>query len=190
MDELARAYATLGITPAASREDLRKRYKALVRQWHPDRFVSDPQGHAEATVRMRAINDAFRAVVAARAVPRFDPPARGASAGAAYPRSATFSGRRLTREEIDRMVEAMKNDGPFDWLMDDSWVEGWKEGWKRSIERPVSRSHLASYIAVGAAFIVPIWLELVGIASAESRRLQVACGAAGFGLAMWLLPKR
>jgi curved DNA-binding protein CbpA len=125
LDELARAYVTLGVTPAASLADVRKRYKALVRQWHPDRFARDPQGQAEASLRMRAINDAFRAVVAGRAVPRFDPPAAsaGGAAAAAHPRSSTFSGRRLTREEIDRMVEAMKNDGPFDWLMNDSWME-------------------------------------------------------------------
>jgi len=136
MDELARAYVTLGVTPGAPLGDVRKRYKALVRQWHPDRFTRDPQGQAEATLRMRAINDAFRAVVAARAAPPPGPSAASAGAAAAtYPRSSTFSGRRLTREEIDRMVAAMKHDGPLDWLMDDSWVEGWKEAWNGSLRR-------------------------------------------------------
>jgi hypothetical protein len=189
MDELARAYATLGTSDAATLDQVRKRYKALVRKWHPDRFASDPQGQAEAAVRMRAINDAFRTVVAHRgnAGPAFGVPSGPAGATGAPP--SWQSGRRLTREEIDRMVELMGNDGPLDWLMGDSWVEGLKEGFKESIERPVSRGRMATYIAAGAALIVPIWLELAGFGRADSGWLRLACAAGAFGLAMWLLPK-
>ena len=189
MDELARAYATLGASDAASLEDVRRRYKALVRKWHPDRFARDPQGQAEAAVRMRAINDAFRTVVAHRAHASPVPGVPSGTAGTASAPPSWHSGRRLTREEIDRMVELMGNDGPLDWLMGESWAEGWRDGLKQSIERPVSRGRMALYIAAGAALIVPIWLELAGLGSADSGWLKLGCAAAAFGLAMWLLPR-
>jgi DnaJ-class molecular chaperone len=121
MDEIARAYATLGVPAGTPLAGVRKQYKALVRKWHPDRFASDPQGQAEATTRMRAINDAFR-LVAERsirdAVPQSHARAAGPDQPSAAPRGEPQFGRRLTREEIDRMVEAMKNDGPLDWILD------------------------------------------------------------------------
>ena len=150
MDELARAYATLGITAAASLDDVRKQYKALVRKWHPDRFASDPQGQAEATVRLRAINDAFRCVVAHRAPPPPGPP--GAS-DTTNSRSSTFSGRRLTREEIDRMVELMNNEGPLDWIMESPWLGGTDAG------RPL----MAAFLAFGPAGVFGMIAVLAGL---------------------------
>ena len=59
VDPVARAYATIGVPPGAPAHELKLRYKRLVRQWHPDRWTNDPAGQAEATIRMRAINDAY-----------------------------------------------------------------------------------------------------------------------------------
>ena len=116
MDELAREYATLGVSPGSSHHEVRKRYKALVRKWHPDRFASDPQGQAEAAVRMRTINDAFRSVLSSRV---FRSPAAPVSPGQPSPQA----GRRLTREEIDRMVESLGKEGPLDSLFEGRWFQ-------------------------------------------------------------------
>jgi DnaJ-class molecular chaperone len=62
-DATERAYSQLGLLPGASADRLRKQYKALVRRWHPDRFAGDPQGQAEAAIRMRAINDAYHLIL-------------------------------------------------------------------------------------------------------------------------------
>ena len=155
MDELARAYVTLGVTPAATLGDVRKRYKALVRKWHPDRFARDPQGQAEASLRMRAINDAFRTIVASRAEPRIDPSGAPEAAATAYPRSPSFSGRRLTREEIDRMVETMKHDGPLDWLIDSPWLGGGGA----DMGRPL----MAAFMAFGPAGACGMCAVLAGL---------------------------
>jgi hypothetical protein len=182
MDELARAYATLGVAAGAPPDEVRKRYKALVRQWHPDRFARDPQGQAEAGLRLRAINDAFRTVAAAPVV-RADEPAPGAPPyGEAVPRSSPFSGRRLTREEIDRMVESMRNDGPLDWLFGHSW--------KEELERPVARTRLALYIAVAAWALAPIVADAGGATRAVASLLGLVAAPLALGLALWLLPKR
>jgi hypothetical protein len=59
-DEVERAYATLGLAPGASPDEIKARYKALVRKWHPDRYESDPAGQAEAAQQMRTINHAYQ----------------------------------------------------------------------------------------------------------------------------------
>lgn len=133
MDDLARAYAALGVAPGSSLQEVRKRYKALVRKWHPDRHATDPQGQAEATLRMRAINDAFRTVAGSRVVRAPDPPADAYTAPRERASSSTAEprfGRRLTREEIDRMVESMRNDGPLDFLLEADASDVGKVVWK------------------------------------------------------------
>lgn len=172
MDEISRAYATLGVPAGTPLAGIRKQYKALVRKWHPDRFAADPHGQAEATTRMRAINDAFR-LVAERTIhetgPRSAAPDQRSSP---HQREPPF-GRRLTRDEIDRMVDAMKNDGPFDWMFDAS-IGGWRERPYHSTE-DFRRNALAGLLAaatvfpllaVAAALKLPeratLWLVLAG----------------------------
>jgi hypothetical protein len=57
-DEVDRALAILGRAPRASSDEVKARYKALVRKWHPDRHPSDPAGQGEAAEQMRNINRA------------------------------------------------------------------------------------------------------------------------------------
>jgi hypothetical protein len=108
-DAHRRAFALLGLPPGASPDEVRRQYKALVRRWHPDRFAGDPQGQAEAAVRMRAINDAYRLLIGrdtnGRGRPAADPPP------SPDPRPP---GTALSREEIDAMVRALGTEGPID----------------------------------------------------------------------------
>ena len=90
MDELARAWAVLGMQKGSSIDALRARYRTLVKQWHPDQYSQDPQGQAEAQLRMRAINDAYRRLLEATAANHHSVPAPSAP-----------TGRRLSREEAD-----------------------------------------------------------------------------------------
>lgn len=66
---LSRAYATLGITEKASDADVKKAYRRLVRQYHPDRLVSQglPEPMMEkAKERVREINGAYEQIKQAR----------------------------------------------------------------------------------------------------------------------------
>src|SRR5436190_21341044 len=93
------AYATLGVAPYAPLWRVRRQYKAPVRKWHPDRFAGDPQGIAEATIRLRAINEAFDTIARDRG-PVVDAPRESTARPAAEP----AFGSGLSQEDIDRTV--------------------------------------------------------------------------------------
>jgi len=81
-DHLGRAYATLGLPFGSSPKRIKRRYRLLVRRWHPDQFATDPVGRMEATDRLVHINRAYRllersAHPAARAAPVAPSPEAG-----------------------------------------------------------------------------------------------------------------
>ncbi len=104
LDDPRRAYAILGVQPGVSAEALKRRYRELVRTWHPDRFASDPAGRAEAEQRLREINLAYDALSASPVPPPVDAPAAAESAPPPAPRQP---GARLSRAQIDAMVAAI-----------------------------------------------------------------------------------
>lgn len=53
-------FAILGTTPDVSLPELKRIYRRLVRQWHPDRFHGDPVRQREAKERLSLINGAYR----------------------------------------------------------------------------------------------------------------------------------
>jgi len=52
-------HEVLGVSPFASDDDIRDAYLALVKQWHPDRFVEDPARHDRALEQLKRINAAY-----------------------------------------------------------------------------------------------------------------------------------
>ena len=52
-------FEVLEVPPAASADDVREAYLALVKTWHPDRFATRPELAAEAEERVKAINAAY-----------------------------------------------------------------------------------------------------------------------------------
>lgn len=59
IDKIARAYKILGLQPTASFAEVKQAYKILVKKWHPDLFVNQPQMQKQAQEKMRLINDAY-----------------------------------------------------------------------------------------------------------------------------------
>lgn len=58
-EELARWYKTLELEPGADLEQVRKSYRRLMRQYHPDRFASDPEKYEAATKIATRITEAY-----------------------------------------------------------------------------------------------------------------------------------
>jgi DnaJ domain len=107
MDHVRRSYAALGLPHGSSYATVRRRYRALVKTWHPDRFAGDPQGQAEATLRMRVINDAYETLMR-------QPLFAKSSLGSAHAKAQSDGQHRLSREQIDAMVAAIGSEGPLD----------------------------------------------------------------------------
>jgi hypothetical protein len=115
-DEVRRAYAVLGLRPGAPAGQVRRRYKALARQWHPDRHSGEARNEAEAASRMKAINAACRCL-ADHLGSQGRRPAADAVCLQGSPREAAPGGT-LSHQELDRLVQAIGSDGPIDWLLD------------------------------------------------------------------------
>jgi len=52
----------LGLDEQATEQELKDRYRQLVKQWHPDRFANNPRQRAIAEAKLKLINLAYRAV--------------------------------------------------------------------------------------------------------------------------------
>src|SRR3954468_11954940 len=106
---LARAYATLGLSPGCSQREAARQYKRLARRWHPDQYANDPQGQAEAAQRMREINRAFALL---RKTERVDVRQRGAepdTGAQAVPEPSPHSfGHRLSEADLREIADAIR----------------------------------------------------------------------------------
>lgn len=65
-------YDLLGVGPAASSEEIRRRYRFLVMAFHPDRFSRNPEHHALAEQRIKQVNAAFSVLSDPQARARYD----------------------------------------------------------------------------------------------------------------------
>ncbi|AFY57060.1 DnaJ-class molecular chaperone with C-terminal Zn finger domain [Rivularia sp. PCC 7116] len=57
--ELINAYKIIGLKTDASPEQIKQAYKQLVKKWHPDLFINQPQKLIEAKDKIRLINEAY-----------------------------------------------------------------------------------------------------------------------------------
>jgi len=99
-------YAVLGLPRGSSERVAARRYRLLVKRWHPDQYANDPQGFAEATIRMRAINDAYAAVKAA-GLPRAVTDQPRHQEHSSHQTPSQHSHLTLTPEQIDEIAKAV-----------------------------------------------------------------------------------
>jgi GTPase SAR1 family protein len=58
-DKITNAYRILGLQSTASFAEVKQAYKALVKKWHPDLFINQPQMQKQVQEKMRLINEAY-----------------------------------------------------------------------------------------------------------------------------------
>jgi len=102
-DDVRYAFAALGLTPEAPLTTVRRRYKALVRVRHPDRFASDPQAVADATIKMRVINRAYQRILETHEAEQRAAAVRPPMLTSRGERDAEVRLESLRPEEIDEM---------------------------------------------------------------------------------------
>ena len=61
-EELRQDYANLEVAFGSSLEEVRKSYKRLIRQYHPDRYASSPKKLASATEITQKINQSYQRI--------------------------------------------------------------------------------------------------------------------------------
>jgi hypothetical protein len=62
MEQEERPHEVLGVPPTATADEVRAAYRRLVRQYHPDLHVGDPDRERRAEEQMKVINAAYRAL--------------------------------------------------------------------------------------------------------------------------------
>jgi hypothetical protein len=70
MRDIDRCYKILELEPGASSEELKRAYRDLVKVWHPDRFVDDPQLQQKALEKLKEINEAYARLQSAQPSPQ------------------------------------------------------------------------------------------------------------------------
>jgi DnaJ domain len=152
-DHVRRAYAVFGLSPGAPVGQVRRRYKALARLWHPDRHASEARNQAEAAVRMREINAAYRCLADHLRRPE-KRPATGNPVIEGTPRQPLPRGS-LSRQQLDRLVESIGADGPVDWLLEElGWVGSAFRALLVGLSVVICIARVALLAADGAATIV------------------------------------
>ena len=58
-DKTTRAYNILGLQTNASLAEVKQAYRTLVKKWHPDLFVNQPQLQKQAQEKMHLVNEAY-----------------------------------------------------------------------------------------------------------------------------------
>lgn len=61
---LARCYALLELPVGASRLEVQRAFRSLLRQYHPDRYLGDPEQHASSVALVTSLTDAYLALIA------------------------------------------------------------------------------------------------------------------------------
>jgi hypothetical protein len=177
-DDVRRAYAVFGLRAGAAPTQVRRRYRALARQWHPDRHARDARNQAEAASRMQEINAAYRCLADHLAPQRHRPAASTASLEGSL--GGASPGRPLSREELDRMVEAIGSEGPIDWLLDGLGSMGrafkgllfglFGAGYLASFAFAVWRGGLAAVFQDARLFLFPVLVALLLLRDRMNRR--------------------
>jgi GTPase SAR1 family protein len=58
-EKIQSAYTILGLQPSASQAEVKQAYRTLVKKWHPDLFMNNPQQHKQSQEKIRLINEAY-----------------------------------------------------------------------------------------------------------------------------------
>jgi molecular chaperone DnaJ len=156
-------YRILGVKPDCTLEEVRRRYRVLARQHHPDLNPDDP----EAAARFRLIAAAFEGIQAARAQAR----AKGRSLrGAANYRQPRFTGQEEVFEEFFGICQ---DGSPLSWSPGADFRYDLEISWWRPSKALRALSRWTSIRTVGRA-AAPGWRRAPATGSVRSARAAAA----------------
>lgn len=113
-------YKTLGVERGASAEDIKKAYRRLALQWHPDRHPAGERAAAETT--FKRISEAYEVLSDPDKRKRYDEIGAGWAQGQEY--RAESGGSRMSREEFEQRFGGSGFSDFFDSLFGDQFRAG------------------------------------------------------------------
>ena len=114
-------YKILGLPVNASPEDIKKAYRKLAKQWHPDRFHHNPEEQKQAEEKFRQIDEAYkmlRSYVKGEPLPTENYYSTGIKVKKATPEEHYEKGVQLAnegkdQEAIDEFTQAIRCDANY-----------------------------------------------------------------------------
>jgi len=115
-------YKVLGVNPGDDEETIKKAYRALVKKYHPDRYVNTPMADM-ATEKLKEINEAYDMITNKKAESGYSGGGSYGYGGAQYSQnySVSFeSVRMLIRmrrfSEAESMLNALPQNAEWNYL--------------------------------------------------------------------------
>ena len=112
----------LGVDSTATPEELKRAYRDLVREWHPDRFLHNPRLQSNAQEKLREINEAYsqlQAVILDQKTPRKNLSDKSGSS------RVTNDRRRPNNPRLQRMAGKFTSNS-----LDASWPRSLSSAWR------------------------------------------------------------
>lgn len=130
-------YKVLGVTPAASDEDIKEAYRSLAKKYHPDQYADSPLKEL-ADEKMKEINEAYDTITAQRKAggpgaraggySAYNPVGGGGSSAFRDVRSLIMSGRIADAEQLLNGVPGERRNAEWYFLKGSVlYRRGWLE---------------------------------------------------------------
>ncbi|GIW73551.1 MAG: curved DNA-binding protein [Phycisphaerales bacterium] len=174
-------YKDLGVSESASADEIKRAFRAIAKQYHPDSYSGDdPQG---AEARFKRASEAYEVLSDPERRKQYDQLRKGGFAGAgvgARPAGAQGASRTMTPEEFEAMFGGMGGDG-----FSDFFASMFGESFARQAGR--RRGGHPRYATRGADVRAVLELPLREVFRGGTRTFKIAgnkpcesCGGVGF----------
>lgn len=141
----------LGVDSNVTSDELKKVYRDLVKEWHPDRLLHNPSLHKTAQQRLQEINEAYDQLQALMANPKFrlsahmdDEPSRHSTA------ERPKANKRTAERPVAPFVQCLNRYAAF-WRKHRVWV------WRVVVATVKDPWIIAAFVLMLVAAIVVDW---------------------------------
>jgi DnaJ-class molecular chaperone len=167
-------YKTLGLSRDADADEIKRTYRRLARQWHPDTYQGDDKDAAES--QFHRLSEAYEVLSDPEKREKYDQYGRASAAGPVNPDGA--QGRTMTPEEFEAIFGGR---GFSDFFASVYGEDMARQAGRQRRAHPRYRQQGAD---VRAQITVPLLLAINGGESAFQIRGEAACMTCG-GTGLW-----
>ena len=110
MSSLNYYYGVLDLAPGSTKEDIKRAYRKLAQQWHPDKFSNKPEQLKQAREKFELIKEAYDTLIQFTEPPNFSakPSVHPPSAEEHYEAGITYLQTRKHKQAIESFTQAIR----------------------------------------------------------------------------------